>query len=83
MDSAHTGLEVLAKVRAERGVDVPGVILSGDLPSLVRTIGTPIPAAKFLSKPVDTDALLQAIKELSAARHEEHSATVRERLANG
>lgn len=82
LDSAHTGLEVLANVRAERGVDVPGVILSGDLPSLVRTISAPIPASRFLSKPVDTDALLQAIKELSAARHEEHSAVVRERRAN-
>jgi FixJ family two-component response regulator len=58
---------VLAKVRADRGVDVPGVILSGDLPTLVRSIAAPVAAAKFLSKPVDTDALLQAIKELSNA----------------
>jgi PAS domain S-box-containing protein len=66
LDSSHTGLDVLLKVRIERGIDIPGIILSGDLPSLVRTISTPIPATRFLSKPVDTEALLQAIRELSA-----------------
>jgi PAS domain S-box-containing protein len=66
LDSAHTGLDVLNLARNRHGSDVPGVILSGDLPSLVRTLSSPIPATKFLSKPVDTDALLQAIKELSA-----------------
>jgi two-component system, sensor histidine kinase len=66
LDSSRTGLEVLSNVRAQEGYDVPGVILSGDLPSLVRTISSPIPAARFLSKPVDTEALLQAIRELSA-----------------
>ena len=66
LDSSHTGLDVLRSARAAQGSDVPGVILSGDLPSLVRTITTPIVASRFLSKPVDTEALLQAIKELSA-----------------
>jgi len=68
LDSSHTGLEVLTRVRAQHGADVPGVILSGDLPSLMRSLTTAIPSARFLSKPVDTDALLQAVKELSAAR---------------
>jgi PAS domain S-box-containing protein len=66
LDSAHTGIEVLNLARSKRTAQVPGVILSGDLPSLMRTLSAPIPAAKFLSKPVDTDALLLAIKELSA-----------------
>lgn len=67
LDSAHTGLDVLSAARNQHGAQVPGVILSGDLPSLVRTVSTPMPATKFLSKPVDTDALLQAIKDLSSA----------------
>jgi PAS domain S-box-containing protein len=66
LDSAHTGLEVLNLARTKRTLQVPGVILSGDLPSLMRTLSAPIPATKFLSKPVDTDALLLAIKDLSA-----------------
>jgi CheY-like chemotaxis protein len=71
LDSAHTGLDVLNLARRKRSREVPGVILSGDLPSLVRTLTAPIPATKFLSKPVDTDALLQAIKELSTATRDE------------
>lgn len=70
LDSAHTGLDVLSLARSKHNADVPGVILSGDLPSLVRTLSSPVPAAKFLSKPVDTDALLQAIKELSQRQWE-------------
>jgi PAS domain S-box-containing protein len=75
LDSSQTGLDVLLKVRAERGRDVPGVILSGDLPMLMRTISTPVPAARFLSKPVDTDALLQAIRELSGGNGNEREAS--------
>jgi two-component system, sensor histidine kinase len=67
LDTTHTGLEVLQLARERLGKDVPGVILSGDLPSLIRTVTTPIPATRFLSKPVDTEALLQAIKDLSGA----------------
>jgi DNA-binding NtrC family response regulator len=78
LDSAHTGLDVLAHVRAEQGIDVPGVILSGDLPTLVRTVSAPTASLKFMSKPVDTDALLVAIKELSAARDESNAALVRD-----
>jgi hypothetical protein len=51
--------------------EVPGIILSGDLPSLMRTINHPVPNTRFLSKPVDTDALLLAIKELSASAGDE------------
>ena len=34
LDSSHTGLDVLRNARASCGFPVPGVILSGDLPSL-------------------------------------------------
>jgi len=71
LDSSHTGIEVLLKARAVHDRNVPGIVLSGDLPTLVRTIQQPIPSSKFLSKPVDTDALLQAIKELMAASREQ------------
>jgi PAS domain S-box-containing protein len=67
LDGSHTGLDVLTRVRALRQEEVPGIILSGDLPSVLRTLKDPIPNARFLSKPVDTQALLNAIDELSGA----------------
>ena len=66
LDSVHSGIDVLHRARLVSGAEVPGVILSGDLPSVVRSLATPIPAARFLGKPVDTNALLDAIEELSA-----------------
>lgn len=65
LDGAHTGLDVLTRVRALRQQEVPGIILSGDLPTVLRTLKDPVPNARFLSKPVDTEALLNAIDELS------------------
>lgn len=65
LDRTHTGLDVLAGARDRSGTQVPGVILSGDVPSVLRSIGTPMPATRFLGKPVDTRALLEAINELS------------------
>jgi FixJ family two-component response regulator len=58
---------VLLNLRERRGFDVPGVILSGDLPSVLRSIKVPVPRSHFLSKPVDTTALLDAIHDLSNA----------------
>lgn len=66
LDGRLTGLEVLRKLRAEKGWDVPAVLLSGDLESMLRAIKAPIRRCRFLSKPVDTQALLAAIAELSA-----------------
>ena len=66
LDSLHSGIDVLQRARLVSGAEVPGVILSGDLPSVVRSLATPIAGARFLSKPVDTTALLDAIEELSA-----------------
>jgi PAS domain S-box-containing protein len=65
LDGNVTGLDVLADVRARKHHDVPAILLSGDLQSMMRMVKTPIPHTRFLSKPVDTKALLQAIAELS------------------
>jgi two-component system, sensor histidine kinase len=62
-----TGLDVLRQLRAQQECDVPAVLLSGDLQSMMRVVKDPIPRIRFLSKPVDTKALLQAISELSIA----------------
>jgi PAS domain S-box-containing protein len=67
LDDKNTGLDMLIRLRERVGYDVPGVVLSGDLPSVLRTVKTPITACRFLSKPVDTDALIEAIAELSRA----------------
>lgn len=65
LDSSNTGLDLLTRLRQRLGYDVPGVVLSGDLPSVLRSIRTAVPNCRFLSKPVDTAALLDAIDELS------------------
>lgn len=65
LDSKNTGLDMLLKLRARVGHDVPGIVLSGDLPSVVRSIKSPVANCRFLSKPVDTTALIDAIAELS------------------
>jgi two-component system, sensor histidine kinase len=57
---------MLMRLRERVGYDVPGVVLSGDLPSVLRTIKTPVATCRFLSKPVDTGALMEAIAELSS-----------------
>jgi hypothetical protein len=67
LDDKHTGLEMLIQLRERLGYLVPGVVLSGDLPSVLRSVRTPVPSCVFLSKPVDTVALIHAIDELSAA----------------
>jgi two-component system, sensor histidine kinase len=66
LDEKNTGLDMLLRLRARVGYDVPGVVLSGDLPSVLRTLKSPVAACRFLSKPVDTVALVEAISELSS-----------------
>ncbi|MBL8266055.1 ATP-binding protein [Steroidobacter sp.] len=66
LDGRNTGLELLTRLRQRIGFEVPGVVLSGDLPSVLRSLRSPVPNCRFLSKPVDTAALLDAIDELSA-----------------
>jgi PAS domain S-box-containing protein len=65
LEGNMTGLDVLTDVRAQKQYDVPAILLSGDLQSMMRMVKAPIPQTRFLSKPVDTKALLQAIAELS------------------
>jgi two-component system, sensor histidine kinase len=68
LDGQHTGLDLLLDLRKRVRRDTPGIILSGDLPSVLRSLKTPIENCRFLSKPVDTNALLEAIRELSEER---------------
>lgn len=65
LNPTHTGLDVLSCARRHAGRDVPGIILSGDLPYVLRSVKTPVPNARFLSKPVDTKVLLEAISDLT------------------
>jgi len=61
-----TGLDVLQELRVRYQRDVPAILLSGDLQSLMRIVKNAIPRCRFLSKPVDAGALLGAITELNA-----------------
>ena len=65
LDGQLTGLDVLQQLRTQKGRDVPAILLTGDLQSIMRVVKTTIPHCRFLSKPVDTKALLSAIAELS------------------
>jgi PAS domain S-box-containing protein len=65
LDGSLTGLDVLTQLRLQQGRDVPAILLSGDLQSMMRVVRTSIPQCRFLSKPVDTKSLLAAISELS------------------
>ena len=67
LDGTLTGLDVLHQVRAHQQREVPAILLSGDLQSMMRVVKTPIARCRFLSKPVDTKALLDAIAELGAS----------------
>ena len=66
LDGKLTGLDVLRQLRIQEGRNVPAILLSGDLQSMMRVVKTSIPHCRFLSKPVDSKALLSAIAELSA-----------------
>jgi CheY-like chemotaxis protein len=66
LDGRNTGLDMLLRLRARLGRDVPGIVLSGDLPGVLRSLKVPVAHCKFLGKPVDTAALVEAIAELSA-----------------
>jgi PAS domain S-box-containing protein len=67
LDGKFTGLDVLQQLRSQQGRDVPAILLSGDLQSMMRVVKASIPHCRFLSKPVDTKALLSAIAELSSS----------------
>lgn len=67
LDSRNTGLDMLLRLRERMGRNVPAIILSGDLPSVLRSIKSPVERCKFLSKPVETAELIDAIAELGGA----------------
>lgn len=69
LNGSLTGFDVLQQVRAQHRWEVPAVLLTGDLQSMMRVVKTSIPRCCFLSKPVDTHALLTAISELSGAEY--------------
>lgn len=72
LDGGSTGLQLLERLREQAGYEVPGIVLSGDLPTVLRS-GQISDSCRFLSKPVDTAALLEGIEELakvSLARQE-------------
>ena len=60
-----TGVDVMHSARARHPFQVPVVLLSGDVDSMLRTIREPLPDCRFLSKPVDVAVLLAAFDELS------------------
>jgi PAS domain S-box-containing protein len=62
-----TGLDVVNLARSRLAFRVPVVLLSGDLDSMLRSIRDPLPDCRFLSKPVDVDALLAALADLAVA----------------
>lgn len=64
LNGTLTGLDVLQQLRFKHRREVPAILLSGDLQSMMRMVKTSIPHCRFLSKPVDTQALLTAIAEL-------------------
>ena len=61
-----SGLDVLQELRARSNREVPAILMSGDLQTMMRIVKSPIPRCRFLSKPVDTGALLAAITDLTA-----------------
>jgi PAS domain S-box-containing protein len=65
IDGKLTGLDLLTRARAQHHWRVPAVLLSGDLESMMRAIKDPLPDCRFLSKPIDANALLAAIAELA------------------
>jgi two-component system CheB/CheR fusion protein len=67
LDDKLTGFDVLQSLRARHNRDVPAILLSGDLQSMMRIVKTEVPRCCFLSKPVDTSALLAAIEGLIGA----------------
>jgi two-component system CheB/CheR fusion protein len=65
LDGPLTGLDILQELRTRERRNVPAILMSGDLQSMLRVVKTDIPRCRFLSKPVDATALLAAIDELT------------------
>lgn len=59
----HTGLEVIAALRAIVGEGLKAVMVTGDTSSTIRDLAAD-PRVRFASKPVQADALLLSVREL-------------------
>jgi FixJ family two-component response regulator len=68
LEGEFTGVDVLLRLREQQQYDIPAIVMSGDLQSMMRNVKSSIPRCRFLSKPVDTKALLDAIGELGSSR---------------
>jgi two-component system, sensor histidine kinase len=64
LDGQTTGLDMLTALRERLHWVVPAIVMSGDLPTVMRSIKAPVANARFLNKPVDIKALLGALDEL-------------------
>jgi nitrogen-specific signal transduction histidine kinase/CheY-like chemotaxis protein len=64
LDGHMTGLDLIKSLRERLQWDMPAIVMSGDLPAVMRSMKTSLRDLRFLSKPVDIDALLGALKEL-------------------
>lgn len=79
LDGGFTGLQLLERLREQAGFEVPGIVLSGDLPTVLRSVRGQR-SCRFLGKPVDTAALLEGIEEMSKqAQQLQRSASVASR----
>lgn len=66
LDGPRSGLDVLLDLRNSTGRIIPAVIMSGDLPAVMRTIKVPVEQCVFLGKPVDTQELIKEILKLGS-----------------
>lgn len=64
LGAGMTGIDLLHRLRETLGWELPAILLSGDLDSLLRVVKAPIRSCRFLAKPVDTGALTAAIADL-------------------
>lgn len=65
LDGANTGIDVVRSIRARSQLEIPAIVMSGDLPAALRTLKEPLARSRFLSKPVVIGDLLVAIQELA------------------
>ena len=67
LDEGHTGLEVIAALREELGVDLGAILVTGDTSSAVRELHRDA-RLRLASKPIDSEELLGVMADLLAAR---------------
>jgi PAS domain S-box-containing protein len=58
----ETGIDLLKRIRKHLGIDVPAIVITGDT-SLQRRLGEVIRNMEIVCKPIDSQTLLELIKE--------------------